>query len=90
LLCQFAAFLSVVFVFRDLPDGTQPGMAHTIKTITRKGHAQPSFPDNGILTSMTAGLIATVLFCVVGLVVTAVAVFCFPNLGAITAQYNQF
>jgi hypothetical protein len=35
-------------------------------------------------------LIATVLFCVVGLVITAVAVFCFPNLGAITAQYNQF
>jgi hypothetical protein len=35
-------------------------------------------------------LIATVLFCVVGLVITAVAVFCFPNLGAIMAQYNQF
>jgi len=35
-------------------------------------------------------LILTVLFCLVGLVITAVLIFCFPNLGAIIAQYNQF
>jgi hypothetical protein len=35
-------------------------------------------------------LIATVLFCVIGLVITAVVVFRFPNFGAMMAQYNQF
>ena len=35
-------------------------------------------------------LIATVLFCVIGLAITAVVVLRFPNLGAIIAQYNQF
>jgi len=35
-------------------------------------------------------LIATVLFCVIGLVITAVVIFRFPNLAAIMAQYNQF
>jgi hypothetical protein len=34
--------------------------------------------------------IATVLFCVIGLVITAVVMFRFPNLGLIMAQYNQF
>ena len=35
-------------------------------------------------------LIATVLFSVIGLVITAFVMFRFPNLGAIIAQYNQF
>jgi len=35
-------------------------------------------------------LIATVLFCVVGLTISAVVMLRFPNLGAIIAQYNQF
>jgi hypothetical protein len=34
-------------------------------------------------------LIVTVLFCVIGLLITAVVMFRFPNLGAIIAQYNQ-
>jgi hypothetical protein len=34
-------------------------------------------------------LIATVLFCLVGLVITAFLIFCFPDLGAVMAQYNQ-
>jgi hypothetical protein len=37
-----------------------------------------------------ANLIATVLFCVFGLAITAVVMLRFPNLGAIIAQYNQF
>jgi hypothetical protein len=35
-------------------------------------------------------LITTVLFCLVGLTVTAIVVLGFPNLGEIIAQYNQF
>ena len=35
-------------------------------------------------------LIATVLFCVIGLLITAVVMLRFPNFGAIIAQYNQF
>jgi hypothetical protein len=35
-------------------------------------------------------LITTVLFCLVGLTVTALVMFCFPNLGEVIAQYNQF
>jgi hypothetical protein len=35
-------------------------------------------------------LIATVLFCVIGLLITAVVMLRFPDLGAIIAQYNQF
>jgi hypothetical protein len=35
-------------------------------------------------------LIATVLFCLIGLVITALLIFYFPNLGAIIAQYDQF
>jgi hypothetical protein len=35
-------------------------------------------------------LIATVLFCAVGLLVTAVVMLCFPDFGAMIAQYNQF
>jgi len=42
--------------------------------------APPSDPD----------LIAIVQFCVIGLLVTLVVMFCFPDLGAIIAQYNQF
>jgi hypothetical protein len=34
-------------------------------------------------------LVATVLFCLVGLVITAFLIFCFPDLGAVMAQYNQ-
>jgi hypothetical protein len=34
-------------------------------------------------------VIATVLFCLVGLVITAFLIFCFPDLGAVMAQYNQ-
>ncbi len=35
-------------------------------------------------------LTATVLFCLIGLVITAVVMLRFPDLGAIIAQYNQF
>ena len=35
-------------------------------------------------------LIATVLFCVIGLLITAVVMLRFPDLGFIVAQYNQF
>ena len=35
-------------------------------------------------------LIATVLFFVIGLLIIAVAMLRFPDLGAIIAQYNQF
>jgi hypothetical protein len=35
-------------------------------------------------------LITTVLFCLVGLTVTAIVMLRFPNLGEIIAQYNQF
>jgi hypothetical protein len=35
-------------------------------------------------------LVATVLFCVIGLMITAVVMLRFPNLGTIIAQYNQF
>jgi hypothetical protein len=35
-------------------------------------------------------LIVTVLFCLIGLMITALLIFCFPDLGAIMAQYNQF
>jgi len=36
------------------------------------------------------GLVATVLLCAIGLLVTAVVALRFPNLGAIIAQSNQF
>jgi hypothetical protein len=35
-------------------------------------------------------LTVTVLFCVIGLVITAVVMFRFPNLGAMMVEYNQF
>jgi hypothetical protein len=35
-------------------------------------------------------LVETVLFCVIGLMITAVVMLRFPNLGTIIAQYNQF
>ena len=34
--------------------------------------------------------VGIVLFCVIGLVITAVLKFYLPNLGAVIAQYNQF
>ena len=35
-------------------------------------------------------LIAIVQFCVIGLLVMLVAMLCFPDLGLLIAQYNQF
>ena len=35
-------------------------------------------------------LIATVQFCVIGLLVTLIGMLSFPDLGAIIEQYNQF
>jgi hypothetical protein len=35
-------------------------------------------------------LIATVLFSAIGLLITAIVMLRFPNLGAIIAQYDQF
>jgi hypothetical protein len=35
-------------------------------------------------------LIAIVQFCIIGLLATLVVMFCFPDLGALIAQYNQF
>jgi len=40
----------------------------------------PSDPD----------LIATVLFCAIGLLLTLIAMLSFPDLGALIEQYNQF
>jgi hypothetical protein len=37
-----------------------------------------------------ADLIAIVQFCIIGLLVTLVVMFWFPDLGALIAQYNQF
>jgi hypothetical protein len=37
-----------------------------------------------------ADLIAIVQFCLIGLLVTLVVMFWFPDLGALIAQYNQF
>ena len=47
------------------------------------------------LSQLAAGinnsdLIATALFCVIGLLITAVVLLRFPSFGAIIAQYNQF
>jgi hypothetical protein len=35
-------------------------------------------------------LIATVLFCAIGLLVTLIVMLSFPDLGALIQQYNQF
>jgi hypothetical protein len=35
-------------------------------------------------------LIAIVQFCAIGLLVTLIVMLCFPDLGAIIEQYNQF
>jgi hypothetical protein len=40
----------------------------------------PSDPD----------LIATVLFCAIGLLLTLIVMLSFPDLGALIEQYNQF
>jgi len=40
----------------------------------------PSDPD----------LVATVLFCAIGLLITLIVMLCFPDFGAIIEQCNQF
>jgi hypothetical protein len=41
-------------------------------------------------TRIDLDLIATVLFCVIGLLVTLIVMLSFPDLGALIEQYNQF
>jgi len=44
-----------------------------------------------VSVSLTApDLIATVLFCAIGLLVTLIVMLCFPDFGAIIEQCNQF
>jgi hypothetical protein len=53
-------------------------------------HAQKASPSWFAKAITDPNLIATVLFCVIGLGITAVVMFRFPNLGAMMVQYNQF
>jgi hypothetical protein len=46
--------------------------------------------SRGLASPIDPNLIAIVQFCVIGLLVTLVAMLCFPNLGLLIAQYNQF
>jgi hypothetical protein len=41
-------------------------------------------------TRIDPDLIATVLFCAIGLLVTLIVMLSFPDLGALIEQYNQF
>jgi hypothetical protein len=43
-----------------------------------------------VRTFIDPDLIAIAQFCVIGLLVTLIAIFSFPDLGAIIEQYNQF
>jgi hypothetical protein len=49
-----------------------------------------SSPSRFAKVANDGNLIVTVLFCVIGLLITAVVMFRFPNLGAIIAQSYQF
>jgi hypothetical protein len=54
-------------------------------------HVQKSSPPSRFAKAINdPNLIATVLFFVIGLLIIAVAMLRFPDLGAIIAQYNQF
>jgi hypothetical protein len=53
-------------------------------------HAQKASPSRFAKAINNPNLIATVLIFVIGLVITAVVMLRFPDLGAIIAQYNQF
>ena len=49
-----------------------------------------SSPSRFAKVANDRNLIVTVLFCVIGLLITAVVISRFPNLGAIIAQPYQF
>ena len=59
---------------------------HVSKLDTQKSASRSRF----VAVLNDSNLIATVLLCVVGLLITAVVMLRFPDLGAIVAQYNQF
>lgn len=59
---------------------------HVSKLGTQKAAARSRF----VAALNDFNLIATVLLCVVGVLITAVVMLRFPHLGAIIAQYNQF
>ena len=42
------------------------------------------------ITLQRVTVLWTVLFCIIGLIITAVVMVRIPNLGAIIAEYNQF
>jgi len=54
-------------------------------------HSQKVSSPSGFARALNdPNLIATVLFCIIGLIITAVVMVRIPNLGAIIAEYNQF
>jgi hypothetical protein len=54
-------------------------------------HAKKSFSHSWFAQAINnPNLITTILFCTVGLTISAVVMFRFPDFGAIIAQYNQF
>jgi hypothetical protein len=54
-------------------------------------HVQEARPPSRFVAAINnPHLIATVLLCVIGLVIAAVLALSFPDLGAIMAQSNQF
>jgi hypothetical protein len=62
-----------------------------MSTHVSKLHAQKASSSSWFAEAINdTNLIATVLFCVIGLAITAVVMLRFPNFGAIIAQYNQF
>jgi len=62
-------------------------MPTTVSTL----HVQKGFSPSWFAKAINdPNLLATVLFCAIGLMITAVVMLRFPNLGLIVAQYNQF
>jgi hypothetical protein len=54
-------------------------------------HGQKALSQSWLAKAINdPNLIVTALFCVIGLVITAIMIFRFPDLGAIMTQYNQF
>lgn len=60
-------------------------------TTVSKLNSQKAFAPSWFAKAIDdPNLLATVLFCALGLVITAALMWRFPNLGLIVAQYNQF
>jgi hypothetical protein len=59
-------------------------------TELRVRRAAPEGSSRRLASLIDPNLIAIVQFCLIGLLVMLVAMLCFPNLGLLIAQYNQF